>query len=262
MQDFICGGRYVLSGFALISRPGIRRYVCIPLAVNFCLFAVAIVLGAQQVERFISWLTASWAWTEWLAWLLWPLFGFIALVIVFFCFSMIANLIAAPFNGMLSAAVETCLTAGASHPPAHPAQLAAGLASEIIRAIRSEAGKCVYFISRAVLLLLLFLIPVLGQTAAPLLWLLLAAWMLSLEYLDYPLGNRGKTFAEIRQIAASRRPLLMGFGSAVMSLTVIPVVNFIAMPVAVAAATRLSLENISGKPACQRVTPSHGREVN
>ena len=40
-------------------------------------------------------------WLHWLDWLPWPLFGIIVFGAVFFGFSLVANLIAAPFNGRL-----------------------------------------------------------------------------------------------------------------------------------------------------------------
>jgi CysZ protein len=64
-------------------------------------------------------------------------------------------------------------------------------------------------------------------------------WMLALEYLDFPLGNRGLLFPEQRELAAQHRWVVLGFGSAVFLLTLIPLVNFTVMPAAVAGATRL-----------------------
>lgn len=240
MKDFVRGCRYLLSGFGLITKPGIRLYVIVPLFINIALFASVIIFGAHQINLLIDSIAAQWTWAEWITWLLWPIFVILALVIVFFCFSIVANLIGAPFNGMLSEAVEAHLTTQVNSSPTNFKEIPA----EIMKALKSEARKFLYFLMWALPLLLLFLIPVFGQIAAPFIWFLFGAWMLSLEYLDYPQGNKGKTFPEIRQIAASKRPLMMGFGTAVMGLTLVPVFNFIAMPVAVAAATKLSLENL------------------
>lgn len=240
MSEFHRGLHYALSGFALVTQPGVRRYVLLPLLLNTLIFAVAVVWGAARLEALIHWLSAQWAWLHWLAWLLWPMFAVIVLVVVFFCFSLLANLIAAPFNGFLSAAVEHRLTG--APPPAGDT----GLAAEILEALRSEARKFVYFLVRALPLLLLFFIP-LVQAAAPLLWFGFAAWMMAVEYMDYPMGNRAMLFPEIRRELALRRTLAMGFGTGVLLLTMIPVLNFIAMPVAVAGATRLYVERFSAQ---------------
>jgi CysZ protein len=97
-------------------------------------------------------------------------------------------------------------------------------------------------------LLVLFLIP-LVQIGAPFLWVAFGAWMMAIEYLEYPMGNHGRTFPEVRSALHAHRGLALGFGAAVLFLTLIPVVNFIAMPVAVAGGTKLWVERLRPGPA-------------
>jgi len=73
-------------------------------------------------------------------------------------------------------------------------------------------------------------------------WFVFAAWVIAIEYLEYPLGNRGMSFPQVRQLVAAHRNVAMGFGSGVIMLTMIPGVNFIVMPVAVSGATRMYLD--------------------
>ena len=237
MKNFTLGFNYLLSGFGLILKPGIRLYVVIPLLINTLLFAAVIYYGASTLSGLIENLTAQWQWLEWLTWLIWPLFVVISLTIVFFCFSIIANLIGAPFNGFLAQAVERRLTGRNIE-----SDVSLSLFQIIIVSIKSEFQKFLYFLVRALPLLLLFIIP-LVHVAAPLIWFLFSAWMLAIEYSDYPLGNHDIVFAEQRKILASNRQLAFGFGTAVMLLTLIPVVNFIVMPVAVAGATKMATEH-------------------
>jgi CysZ protein len=49
-------------------------------------------------------------------------------------------------------------------------------------------------------------------------------------------------FPDIRRELLQRRALSLGFGTGILFLTMIPVVNFVAMPVGVAGATRLYVE--------------------
>ena len=72
------------------------------------------------------------------------------------------------------------------------------------------------------------------------------AWMLAIEYVDCPLGNHGQPYPAVRMKLRPKRRLALGFGGTVMALTMIPVVNFIAMPVGVAAATALYLDELRG----------------
>ncbi len=241
MNQFSQGFKCLLSGFKLILKPGVRLYVLIPLLINSLLFAGAIYYGANSLSSLIDGLLAQWQWLEWLTWLLWPIFVIVALTIVFFCFSIVANLIGAPFNGFLAEAVEKEIT-GQEIPSANNQSLS----KIIIVSIKAEFQKLLYFAIRALPLLILFIIPMVN-VAAPLIWFLFAAWMLTLEYGDYPMGNHEIAFKQQREKVAANRQLAFGFGSGVMLLTMIPVVNFLVMPVAVAGATRMYVEHLGLK---------------
>lgn len=237
MQEFIAGIKYVMSGFSLITRPGIRLYVLIPMLINAILFATVITYGAHLLSDFVN--TTLTGWLEWLRWLLWPLFIIISLTIIFFCFSIVANLIAAPFNGFLAEAAEVHLTGATLSATSSLKQLP----TVIVKAVKSEFKKFSYFLLRAVPLLLLFLIPFV-QIAAPFLWFIFGAWMLALEYMDFPMGNHGILFSEQRKSLQEKRKITFGFGIGALILTLIPVANFIAIPVIVCGATKLWVERI------------------
>lgn len=237
MKQFTQGFKYLLSGFKLILKPGVRLYVMMPLLINTILFAGVIIYGASSLNSLIDNLLLQWEWLEWLTWLLWPIFVIISLAIVFFCFSIIANLIGAPFNGFLAEAVERNLTG--LKPESNNSQ---SLFEIIIVSIKTEFQKLLYFAIRALPLLIIFIIPMVN-VAAPLIWFLFTAWMLTLEYGDYPMGNHDILFKQQRVIFANNRQLAFGFGSGVLLLTMIPIVNFLAMPVAVAGATRMYNEH-------------------
>lgn len=236
MKQFTQGFQYLLSGFKLILKPGVRFYVLIPLLINSLLFACAIIYGASSLNGLIEWLVAKWSWIEWIEWILWPVFVIVALAIVFFGFSIVANLIGAPFNSFLAEAVEQTLTGNKVESDNMP------LMQIVIVSIKNEFQKLLYFVIRALPLLLLFIIPMVN-IAASIIWFLFTAWMLALEYGDYPMGNHDILFKQQREKFAANRPLAFGFGSGVMLLTMIPIVNFIAMPVAVAGATKMYIEH-------------------
>jgi CysZ protein len=234
----VSGARYLLKGLSLIKQPGVRRFVIIPLLINSLIFTGLIWLSVDQFGRFIDWFTPSLPdWLLWLTWLLWLVFGLMAIIVLFFGFSVLANLVGAPFNGLLAAAVEKQLTGQA--PPASDKPLG----REMLDSLLGELRKILYYLLWAIPLLILGFIPVVNLVA-PVLWALFGAWMLSLEYLDYPLGNHGLTFPAIRQKLREHRMLSLGFGGAVMLATLVPVFNFLVMPVAVAGATALRVEQI------------------
>lgn len=230
----LTGAAYLLRGFSLIARPGLRRFVMVPLAINSLLFALATWYAASRFSAMIERLLPGWL--TWLEWLLWPLLALMFLVIVYLCFSIVANLVAAPFNGFLAAAVERALTGVEPEP-------GVTLAQEVVRTMWSELQKLGYATLRGVPLLLLMLVPGVNVLVTPL-WLLFSAWMQALQNLDFPMGNHGMGFREQRDVHRAHRMLSIGFGAAVTCALLVPVLNFLVMPAAVAGATALWVERM------------------
>lgn len=233
------------AGLQLLNQPGLRRFVAIPLLINVLLFSVLIGLVAGQFGNWIdSILPELPSWLSWLSWLLWLVFSLVMAVVVFFSFTVVANLVAAPFNALLAEAVEKHLTGQAL--PGNENLVRAVM--EFPAALLDEARKIGYFALWAVPLLILFLIPVL-QVAAPVFWALFGAWMLALEYFDYPAGNHQLRFAAQRACLRKQRWMGLGFGGAVMLATLIPLVNFLVMPAAVAGATHMWVRHLAPEQA-------------
>jgi CysZ protein len=242
----LSGTGYLLRGLNLITRPGLRRFVLIPLLINILIFSLLIWLGVDQFELLMDrFLPADDGWLAWLRWLLWPLFAIALLLVVFYTFTVIANLLAAPFNGLLAEQVERHLGGEIPNQPGGLKQLV----KDLLPSLLSEVRKAGYFLLRAIPLLILFLIPGLN-IAAPFLWLLFSAWFLALEYGDYPMANHGLSFAEQRQRLRQTRFTALAFGGGLTLLMMVPILNFVAMPAAVAGATvfwkeRLAQESVS-----------------
>lgn len=234
----LAGATYLVRGLRVLGQPGIRRYVVAPLLINTGLFALGIYIAVTTIAGFIDGLLPDWL--AWLEWLLWPLLGLVFLVIVFFTFSVLANIVAAPFNSFLAAAIERQQTG-------RQPQTDISVREEVVRTLSSEMSKLGYTMVRAVPLLLLMLIPGVNIIVTPV-WLLFSAWMQSLQHVDYPMGNHAIVFADQRQLHAQRRWLSLGFGGAVTAATLIPVVNFIVMPAAVAGATLMWVERLQALP--------------
>jgi len=231
MISFIKGFLDCFSGFTLLLKPGIKRFVLIPFLINLALFSLATKLLSDQLDGWLEQLLPDWL--NWLEWLIWPLFAIAMFLIVFYSFTVIANLIAAPFNSILSAKIEALLTGK------NPEDINSdNLARLMLRTFKSELQKILYAIKWFIPLIIITMIPGIN-IIAPFLWVVFAAWFFALEYNDYPLANRGHFFEDIKSHNRSHRMRSLGLGAAVFLLTSIPVINFFAMPVAVAGATRL-----------------------
>jgi CysZ protein len=240
MGNPLQGAGYFIQGLRLIFKPGIRRFSLIPLVINIVLFSGLITLGYQEFGNLVDWLISFLPdWLTWLRLLIWPIFALTVALVVFFSFSMIANLVGAPFNGPLAAAVERYLDNGSLQEKSPPGSLIKDSAAAIL----NELHKIGYFLLRAIPLWILFLIPGLNLVA-PILWLFFSAWLLCQEYADYPMGNHDLSFSAQRRRLRQRRMASLGFGFATMLANMTPIFNFIVMPVAVAGATVLWKEQL------------------
>ena len=213
------------EAFAWLIRPGIRRFILLPLAVNITLFAAGSYAAWHYSTTFIDHLLPGWL--AWLHWLLYPLVALTLLILTYATFALMANLIAAPFNSLLAAAVEKA-ERGEPEPPVQP------LWRDILASIAQEIHKALYFLALAIPTLILALIL---PPLAPVLWFAYAAWCAALQYLDYPMANNGIPFREQRRRLRQQRGNSLAYGSGVSLMTTVPLLNLIAMPVGVIAAT-------------------------
>lgn len=230
------GIKYFFNGSRLIFKPGIKRFVFVPLLINITLFSIGFWFGLQWFDKFLADILPTWlAWAEYI---LWPIFALSYFLIVFYLFALIANVIAAPFNGLLAEKIEHYVNNKSIDEPTQK------LLPTIIPSIASELSKLIYFIFRSIPLLILFLIPGVNLLA-PIVWFIFSSWMLSLEYLDYPLGNHNILFKKTRSLVKQQRAACLSFGAITSAFTLIPFVNFFVMPIAVAGATLLYIDKFS-----------------
>ena len=220
-NGFIAGAGYLFQGFSLLGRRGIKRYVVIPLLLNIILFAALLVVNYHEIHILVAYVNKHlpW-WLHWLDWLIYPLLLSVVLIIISYSFSMFANLIAAPFNGFLSEKVEKIII-GNTPDSASAAFSMADAPRVVLRQLRFIG----YYLPRALLMLLLFFIPFI-HIFFVVLWFIFNAWMMVLQYADYPMDNHRVPFHDMRRVLAENRALSLGFGAAVMACTIIPFINF------------------------------------
>ncbi|SHI16033.1 sulfate transporter CysZ [Ferrimonas marina] len=226
------GVEYFLQGFELIRRPGLRRFVVLPLTVNLLLFSTAFYFLFQRMQVWIGQLM-DWLpdFLSWLDFLLWPLAVISVLLTASFTFSAIMNFIAAPFNGLLAEQVEKSLT---GKPMDTGGVL--DLVKDTPRLIGREWTKLWYYLPRAlVFLIILLFVPGIG----PILWFGFTAWMMAIQYLDYPFDNHKVPFDRMRGALQMQRWRSFSFGAAAAIMAMIPLVNLVLMPVAICGATAL-----------------------
>ena len=214
----------------MLLRPELRGYVLWPLLINVVVFSGIFYwssgIFSEAMNALTGWLPD---WLAFLEYLFWPLFFLMMLAIVFFTFTLVGNLIAAPFNALLSEKVQKM--EGAQLPDLGWKDLLAILPRSIIRELR----KMAYFLPRALVLLLLSFIPVVGAV----LWFAFNGWMMAIQYCDYPADNRGISFPETLQRLKQNNPTSWFFGSMVNLVMLIPLVNLVMIPAGVVGASLL-----------------------
>ena len=235
------GAGYFLLGFTLIRTKGIRRFVFIPFIVNLILFAWAFYYLFGQIDDLILQITAflpNWMdrIKEVVAFFVWPLAVLTILLVSAYLFSTLANWIAAPFNGLLSEKMERLLTGKTAQNDSFIAVF-----KDIPRTFFREFSKLKYYLPRAVVFLLVFfLLPVVGQ----IIWFVFSAWMMAVQYCDYPYDNHKISFDDMRKDLLHHKGFAYSFGTIVMLFSMIPVVNFLVMPVVICGATAMWVDRL------------------
>ncbi|MFT6388802.1 MAG: CysZ protein [Cellvibrionaceae bacterium] len=233
------GFGYFVQGMSLLAQSGMKRYVLIPILANIIVFFILTGWLIQYFSSITDWFNGLLSFGPWLAYLatfiatlLSGVIFFTLLLVYGYSFNLITNIIAAPFYGLLAARIEAHLT-GATLPSESFSKMAA-------RTLRRETTKLWYFITRgiavAIGLFILAFIPFVNLLV-PFLALLWGAWVMTLQYADYPADNNKQSFIELRKKLKQRSYSTTGLGSTIMLGSMIPIINIFVMPIAVAGGT-------------------------
>lgn len=233
---------YLLRGLRMLAAPGLRRFVWAPLLVNLMLYGAALFAGIRYFSVFMQWLLP--AWLGFLAWVLWPIFALAFILVMYFTFTVVANLIGSPFYGRLA---EKTLAAVRGEEPALSEE---SMGKAVLVGVATEVKRLGYFVARAIPLLILFAVPGVNLVA-PFLWMAFNAWFLALEYLAYPMELKGVGFERQREMANRMRTGVFGFGGAAMLGLAVPGLNILIPPAAVVGATLYLAEGEAGRGSAE-----------
>lgn len=243
MNKATTGFGYFHQGFQLAFTKGVRRYVVLPLLANIILVGGAMYYLFSHLNAWIDgWLGNLPEFLAWLSYVLWPLLALTILATFSYFFSTLANFIAAPFNGLLAEKVEEKLTGQVVSEDGMMAVL-----KDVPRIMAREWRKLLYMLPKAIGLFLLLLIPALGQTVGPILWFAFTAWMLAIQYCDYPFDNHKVPFNDMRMSIKNKQGKAYSFGALVSLFTSIPIINLFIVPVSVCGATAMWVQEFKGE---------------
>jgi CysZ protein len=236
------GASYFFQGFELIRTKGLKRFVLIPLFINLILFSTALYYLIDYIQDSIDYiLSLIPEWMSFITYIVWPIAIISVLLVFALIFGTLANWIAAPFNGLLSEKVERYLTGEKMGDEGLLDAL-----KDTPRALGRELSKLVYFIPRAIgFLLIAFFVPVFGQV----IWFMFNAWMMTIQYVDYPFDNHKAGFRFTRDSLRQDKSRAFSFGILVNVFSFIPVVNFMVMPVSICGATAMYVDHFRYRAA-------------
>lgn len=239
-------------GFALLCRErSLWPLAVLPLASNLAAFALAIWAFAAHLDAIAAPLERAldpgepeawwgWAWAGPLLvlallarWLLLAALG----VAIYFLFTVLGGVIAAPFLERLSERVERIATGA----PAPSVPGLAAFARGAIRSIVYESKRAAFFVSVQLGLVLLGFIPG-AQPIAAAASLAFTALFLPLDYTAHALDRRSVSFRLRRRWILAHPAEMLGFGGLGLVLFFVPGLSFLCLPWLVTSGTLLALE--------------------
>ena len=250
-KDLIHGANYVRKGFILLKNPELLMFLIIPSAAGL------IALGFLAWTS-ITYLSHAWEWItnlfpEWLftiilwtikllpQWILYTLKFLVWLSCAFLfglTFTTLTLFFSSPFNGLLAEKTERLLNKREDVSKESYLTIFTSIPGSITR----ELSKLMHYFKLVLAVIFISFIPFLNSLA-PILWLLIGAWMMYIHFLDYPMDNHNYNIRCVRQLGRANLTLSLGFGGMVSILATIPIINILVIPSAVIGATIFWCEN-------------------
>ncbi|MCK4623199.1 MAG: EI24 domain-containing protein [Desulfuromonadales bacterium] len=238
VAGFIRGFSYPLRAVKFLGRnPRLLKYLAIPFVINVLIFSLSVYFGLDLFQGLLK--TYAPGIDVWygviLYYLAWTVAMLLTAVVVFFTFTVVGNLIAAPFNELLSEQAEA-LKIGRKPDE----RFSVGrFWQESKHAIIVEVKKMSVFIVGMLLLFAINLLPGVGSLIYAVLAPAFTLFFLVVEYLAFVLMRKQMTFNEQRRYLTARPVLMTGFACGIFCLLAIPLVQFFCIPLAVVGATLL-----------------------
>lgn len=243
ISNFIRGFLLSFNAISTLKKPGLKKYLLIPLLINVSMFVLGFVLlwiyRVGLIELIYRPYPTDNTW-QIILWYFIAIFLFALIVLVaYFIFTPIGCLIASPFNDSLAGKTEQLLS------PDSPQDEIPLSAKKFMKTVGKEIIKVVIVILVMLIIFVLNIIPVVGSILFVFGTVTLGSFAIALEYLDYPMDRHDYSLVEVAKTILANPSISLGFGLGAMLLLMIPLFNLVCIPVCVIAATSLfvALEN-------------------
>jgi CysZ protein len=175
----------------------------------------------------------AWYWTL-LSWLVWLLAALLAALTGIVSFTALGSAAVAPWLDLL--AVRTERLEGRE-----VAESSKGWAILALESLGNSVRPLLGLLGFGLLAVACFMVPVVGQLAATLIWGYAGIRFLNFELMDVPASRLDWAFAERRRAMRERPFFYLGFGGMAMAMMLVPLLNLLVIPAAVVALSRGAL---------------------
>ena len=219
-----------LRGFLLIRLPRFRQYLWRPAACSLVIVSVFLFLAFSYIKTAThsimqllpDWLSFSGA-------ILVPMVYVIVIVSCSWLVGFVAIIISSPFLGSLSSQTE-------EHEYGAAIIADESLIRSAVSAYKRELTKLRYHLT---VLLAALIIGLILSPIAPLIWLIVGAWLTAVQFVDHASENRGLPFSHTRTLLRQNPGPTIVFGSLAVGLLALPFFNILVIPASVCAGTIL-----------------------
>lgn len=245
------GLAYPFRGLRLVfwRHPRLIRFWGPPILIVLALLGVVLVGGWELEDDVVEWIWAAPTGDGVAAWLLgalrWLLRGLVLLLlwaVGTLVVVLVSNVIASPFNDLLSEEVERVVTGR----PGPPFALATVL-RDAGRTVLLELFKLLIYGVVMVPMFALSFVPVVGPILYGVAGFFFTAVYFAVDYIDWPASRRNRDVHHRFGLVQKHFLPMLGFGTGVWLFLFVPLVNLFFMPAAVAGGTLLFLDLEAGR---------------
>ncbi len=233
------GFKYFFKGLSILGTKGLRRFIILPFLINIVIMGTGLWFGFDLATDWTAAMSANYlpGWLQWLTYIINPIIFICFLVIIFYTFTLFALTLGAPFYSILSEKVQTVFY---GDEPFSSKMSVGDTVKDIPHIIFLELRKLFYRIPFMIASILVMLFPIIGQLGA----IILTSWCNAMDYTSYGYENNRYSLRVSRKNLTEHKLLCLSFGCTVWAALLIPFVNLIMIPVAVAGGTMLWYEKL------------------
>jgi CysZ protein len=238
-RDFVSGIGLLLRGLKIYGRnPGLVILGLLPALIAFLLLTAAVVTIVVFVEteaRWLTWFADDWssdARTAIRDLAIVAIIG-VSVLLAILLYTALTLAIGEPFYEKIAERVDDSC-GGVPNPVDTPWY------KDIWRGIKDAARLVTLSAVFGIALFFCGLIPVVGQTVVPVIGALIGGWAIAIELTGVAFQRRGLYLRQRRQALRRNRFLALGFGTTAFVVFLVPGLNILLMPAAVAGATLLT----------------------